>query len=195
MATAHDVAAYIEEKKGRLGAFHLQKLVYYAQACSVVWDSQILFHERIEAWEQGPVVPELRTDRNKRTPEKKGDSSKLSRQERASIDGMLNFFGQFNEQQLIELTHREMPWRKARSGLAPSDPGTREIDPQDILAYYGHVLTRGKKVVPEELQRGLAFLLEVPESGVDDLGEPDAVDGEAALRWMETGKDDPWRDG
>jgi len=194
MATAHDVAAYIEEKKGRLHSLHLQKLVYYAQACSVVWDSHVLFPERIEAWEQGPVVPELRTDRNSRMPEKKGDPSMLTRQERASIDGMLEFFGRLDEGQLIELTHREMPWRKARRGLAPSDPGNREIDPQDILAYYGPALERGKKAVPEALQRGLAFLLEVPESGVDDLGEPDAVDGEAALRWMETGKDDPWRE-
>ena len=57
MATAHDVAAYILQKKGEMTAMKLQKLVYYSQAWSVVWDERPLFHEKIEAWANGPVVP------------------------------------------------------------------------------------------------------------------------------------------
>ena len=54
-----DVAAYILMKRGRLSAWKLQKLCYYAQAWSLVWDDECLFTERIEAWANGPVVPFL----------------------------------------------------------------------------------------------------------------------------------------
>ena len=51
------LAHYLE---GRMGAaMKLQKLVYYAQAWSLVWDEAPLFHARIEAWSNGPVAPAL----------------------------------------------------------------------------------------------------------------------------------------
>ena len=48
MTTALDVAAYILEKRGQMTAMKLQKLVYYAQAWSMVWDEEPLFADRIE---------------------------------------------------------------------------------------------------------------------------------------------------
>ena len=42
-----------------MSAMKLQKLIYYSQAWSLVWDDEPLFPERIEAWINGPVVPEL----------------------------------------------------------------------------------------------------------------------------------------
>jgi|SRR6516225_8231636 hypothetical protein len=59
MATVFDVAAYILGKKGEMTAWKLQKLVYYSQAWSLVWDLRPLFAERIEAWPNGPVCPDL----------------------------------------------------------------------------------------------------------------------------------------
>ena len=51
IATAHDVAAYILDKQDNgLPAMKLQKLVYYAQTWSLVWDDLPLFDDRIEAW-------------------------------------------------------------------------------------------------------------------------------------------------
>jgi hypothetical protein len=40
MASARDVAAYILSRQGRMTAMKLQKLVYYSQAWSVVWDER-----------------------------------------------------------------------------------------------------------------------------------------------------------
>jgi hypothetical protein len=40
-------------------AWKLQKLVYYCQAWSLVWEDEPLFDSRIEAWVNGPVCPEL----------------------------------------------------------------------------------------------------------------------------------------
>ena len=65
MATVGDVARYILERLApdrfgdRVTAWKLQKLVYYAQAWSLVWDEVPLFPERIEAWANGPVCPTL----------------------------------------------------------------------------------------------------------------------------------------
>ena len=54
-----DVAAYILNKLGTISTIKLQKLVYYCQAWSLVWDEAPLFNEKIEAWVNGPVVREL----------------------------------------------------------------------------------------------------------------------------------------
>ncbi len=61
MVTVHDVAAYILKKHGPLTAMKLQKLVYYCQAWSLVWDEHPLFRSKIEAWANGPVVSDLYT--------------------------------------------------------------------------------------------------------------------------------------
>ena len=54
-----DVAAYILEKMESMTTMKLQKLVYYSQAWSLVWDEKQLFEEDIEAWANGPVVRDL----------------------------------------------------------------------------------------------------------------------------------------
>lgn len=57
-----DVASYMLEKQPKkqpLTAWKLQKLVYYGQAWSLVWDEQPLFKERVLAWANGPVIKEL----------------------------------------------------------------------------------------------------------------------------------------
>jgi uncharacterized phage-associated protein len=59
MRSVLDVAAYIVQKLGPLTAMKLQKLVYYSQAWSLVWDEKPLFRERVEAWANGPVVRRL----------------------------------------------------------------------------------------------------------------------------------------
>ncbi len=59
----HDVARYILEwfdsKGEQISTWKLQKLVYYCQAWSLVWDDNILFPEEIQAWTDGPVCPAL----------------------------------------------------------------------------------------------------------------------------------------
>jgi uncharacterized phage-associated protein len=59
MADVFDVAGYILQQKGQVTTWKLQKLVYYSQAWSLVWDERPLFQERIEAWANGPVCPDL----------------------------------------------------------------------------------------------------------------------------------------
>lgn len=139
MATVYDVAAYILTKKHPLTAVKLQKLLYYAQAWSLVWDEKPLFPERIEAWVNGPVVPELYDyHRGQFIIENLplGNPDCLTKTEQETIDEVLNFYGDKSSQWLSELTHKETPWVEARQGLPPGERGNQEIPLAAMAEYY-----------------------------------------------------------
>jgi uncharacterized phage-associated protein len=139
MATAHDVAAYILSKQGEMTAMKLEKLVYYSQAWSLVWDEEPLFSDRIEAWVNGPVVPTLYQRHRglfKVSDWPSGDPQALSQNQRETIDAVLGYYGDKSSQWLSDLTHREAPWILARKGLEPGDPCKREITHSVIAEYY-----------------------------------------------------------
>jgi uncharacterized phage-associated protein len=140
MATAHDVAAYILQKHGEMTAMKLQKLVYYSQAWSLVWDERPMFAERIEAWANGPVVPDLYAQHRGRfavTSWPTGDVGHLDGTARDTIDAVLRFYGDKASQWLSDLTHREDPWLRARRGLQPGERGNAEISHASMAEYYG----------------------------------------------------------
>lgn len=144
MVSAHDVASFILKEHGEMTAMKLQKLVYYAQAWSLVWDETPLFHERIEAWANGPVIPALYAVHRgqfllKRWPN--GVASKLSKTARETILAVLRFYGPKPSQWLSDLTHAEAPWLEARKGLAPGERGNREITHASLAEYYGSLST------------------------------------------------------
>ena len=138
-ASAHDVAAYILRKSGPMSAMKLQKLVYYSQAWSLVWDDRPLFPERIEAWANGPVVPDLyvvHKGQFRLTDWTNGDPGKLDSDATDTIDAVLAFYGGKNAQWLSDLTHREPPWKEARQGLQADERGSREISLATMSEYY-----------------------------------------------------------
>lgn len=143
MAHVFDVAAYILRKKGSMSAMKLQKLVYYAQAWSLVWDDQPLFEERIEAWANGPVVPDLynvHRGKFKVTFEDlvpHGDPKALKREQKETVDAVLDFYGDKSPQWLSDLTHAEDPWKIARKGIPDRERSNREISLHTIAEYYG----------------------------------------------------------
>ena len=141
MARVHDVAAYILSKNGSMTAFKLQKLAYYSQAWSLIWDEKPLFRARIEAWANGPVIPALyRIHRGQfkvRPPWPGGIPSALSENERETIEAVLEYYGDKSSQWLSELTHQERPWKEARRGIAPGEPSNREITQAALAEFYG----------------------------------------------------------
>jgi len=141
MVSVFDVAAYILKEMGPLSAMKLQKLVYYSQAWSLVWDGEPLFREKIQAWANGPVVYDLfRAHRGHFTVTRKdlakGDWRALSRTQRDTVDSVLKFYGDKSPQWLSDLTHMEKPWQKARRGLLPEEPGSKEITLASMAGYY-----------------------------------------------------------
>jgi uncharacterized phage-associated protein len=141
MVTAHDVAAYILRKQGEMTAMKLEKLVYYSQAWSLVWDEEPLFAEPIQAWVNGPVVPALYQRHRgmfKVSSWPDGDAGKLTGKQRETIDAVLKYYGDKSSQWLSDLTHREAPWLEARKGLEPGDPGKRVISHVSMAEYYSN---------------------------------------------------------
>jgi uncharacterized phage-associated protein len=138
MANVHDVAATILRKHGPMTALKLEKLVYYCQAWSLVWDEAPLFTERIEAWAGGPVVPALyyRHRGQFEIKEWDGNPDALSQAQRETVDAVWKYYGSKTSQWLSDLTHREDPWIKARTGLAPLERGNREITTASMAEYY-----------------------------------------------------------
>ncbi|WP_025770090.1 Panacea domain-containing protein [Thioalkalivibrio sp. HK1] len=137
-----DVARYILEKRSDMTAMKLQKLVYYAQCWSLVWDERPLFDERIEAWMNGPVCPALyRIHRGKfkvGIDDIEGDSDRLDDEAKATIDAVLDFYADRSAQWLSDLSHLEDPWKKARerAKVAPAENSDEIITCADMHEYY-----------------------------------------------------------
>ncbi|KJU85358.1 phage-associated protein [Candidatus Magnetobacterium bavaricum] len=134
-----DIASYILNKCGKMTAVKLQKLVYYCQAWSLVWDEEPLFHEKIEAWANGPVVRELYNKHRgsfEVSPVSYGDTLCLSEKQKETVDSVLEYYGNKSSQWLSDLTHKEDPWKNARKGLTPSTRGSRAITHASMMEYY-----------------------------------------------------------
>ena len=138
-----DVAAYILEKKGTMSTMKLQKLVYYSQAWSLVWDDKPLFKENIEAWANGPVVRDLfdyHRGRYQIEAIEIGNSQLLNQEQRDTVDVILEDYGDKSGQWLSDLAHHEDPWMNARKGLPPLERGNRMISLDAMADYYSSLL-------------------------------------------------------
>ncbi len=143
MATAFDVAKYILEKNGEMTAMKLQKLVYYSQAWSLVWDEEPLFEDTIEAWAAGPVIRELYNVHRGKFKVRSdiftvGNSDNLSKEQMETIDAVLDFYGDKTAQWLSDLAHMESPWAEARKseGVQDGERSTAEITLATMHEYY-----------------------------------------------------------
>lgn len=139
MVNCHDVAAYILRKLGAMTTMKLQKLIYYSQAWSLVWDEAPLFEERIEAWANGPVVPDLYYEHRGKFRVHDwplGNPDALNQIQQETVDAVLKFYGKKSSQWLSDLTHAEKPWKKARKGLKPSERANNVITLASMMEYY-----------------------------------------------------------
>jgi uncharacterized phage-associated protein len=138
MSRVLNVAEYILRRLGAMDTMKLQKLVYYSQAWSLAWTGLPLFLNRIEAWRDGPVCPDLFHVHKKRytIATVGGDADALSPKERDTIDSVLAFYGERSADWLSEVTHQEDPWREARRGLLPFQSSQREITHDAMKLYY-----------------------------------------------------------
>lgn len=140
MTRAADVAKYILEKVGPVTAMKLQKLVYYSQAWSLVWDERPLFSDEIQAWRNGPVVPELYAQHRGMfkvtASDVSGDSGHLDELARETVDIVLDYYNGHSAQYLSDLTHLEDPWIKARKGCDAGENSEAVISHASMAEYY-----------------------------------------------------------
>lgn len=142
MATVADVAVYILNAHGPMTAMKLQKLVYYSQAWSLVWDSKPLFDDTIEAWANGPVCPalyHLHTGEfllDKKAMDLHGKQAALTQSEVETVASVLASYGDKSPQWLSDLTHKEAPWLDARKDKRAGERGNTVISPAAMAEYY-----------------------------------------------------------
>lgn len=141
MATVFDTAKFILEQKGELSTMKLQKLCYYAQAWSLVWDDKPLFEEDFEAWANGPVCPKLFYFTKGRfsinSSDMDGSSSELTDAQKETVLEVLDYYGNKDAQWLSQLTHMEEPWKEARHGIPLGARSAQLIDKESMAMYYG----------------------------------------------------------
>jgi uncharacterized phage-associated protein len=141
MANVSDVATYILEKIGETSAMKLQKLAYYSQVWSLVWDEEELFSDDFEAWANGPVIRSLYNKHRGMfkvdvTLFPEGNSENLNSDQKDTVDKVLEFYGDKTAQWLSNLTHKEAPWKDARGDLAPMENCTAIITKASMAEYY-----------------------------------------------------------
>lgn len=141
MADVFDVATYILQRTGPITAMKLQKLVYYAQAWSLVWEEQPLFENRIEAWANGPVCPDLYREYQGKFMvdaglSNRGRAENLTNNQRTTVDSVIKYYRNWTAAELSQLTHQEDPWREARRGISEGERGNNEITIASMAWYY-----------------------------------------------------------
>ena len=141
MVSVADVAAFILREKRQMTAMKLQKLVYYSQAWSLVWDERPLFPDGIEAWANGPVSPSLYSMHKGKfmvgPADIGGDPDAIDEDGQETIRSVLSYYGDKSAQWLSDLTHSEPPWMDARKGLPDGVRGDAEITHAAMAEYYG----------------------------------------------------------
>ena len=128
----------------------LQKLVYYAQAWSLVLNNKKLFNEPIEAWVHGPAVRSLYVQYknfgfNPIQQEVKFDSIKISGRNKELLDEVWKVYGKMDAGYLEMLTHSEKPWQEAREGLQSFESSGNEISLKTMKSYYSKKLKEAQE--------------------------------------------------
>ncbi|MDP9851948.1 Panacea domain-containing protein [Corynebacterium lowii] len=184
--SAVDVAAYIEGMVSldEGGAMKIQKLTYYAQAWSLAWRGIPLFDDEVQAWRDGPVVPNLyRENKYKRVNGKLAAASRdLSDVQKAVVEAVVDFYGDFSAQELSDRTHKEEPWQRARRGLKQEERGREVITVKEMRNFYmKQALMEERRSVPSAPSETLSS---ADVAKVEEVGRQQAKKWAATLEWL-----------
>ena len=140
-ANASDVAKYILKEQGKMTTWKLQKLCYYAQVWHFIWTEKRLIKQDFQAWKNGPVCRELfkqhQGDLVISADDIQGNVDILSDEQKDSINIMLEHYGELTPGELVELTHSEEPYIKARGNLPANARSKNIITLESMKEYYG----------------------------------------------------------
>lgn len=140
MNRALDVARYVinysNERDYGISNLKLQKIMYFIQAYFLAYepDHDPCFPEKIEAWDFGPVIPDVyhefkqygsgnipritsyivfNEDALWNVQRKDYDPNIICERERNMIDAVVDRFSDYSASDLVELTHHQAPWKEA----------------------------------------------------------------------------------
>lgn len=98
--------------------------------------------EEFQAWPDGPIEPNLHSQitysRSSSTPTEfpSANTDRLSDTDKAIIDSVIDFYGDFSAQELIELTQAETPWQEARVDVSEDEPSSAPLSQSSMKAFY-----------------------------------------------------------
>lgn len=134
----------------------LQKILYYVQAWMMVFfDEQLLFDDQPQAWVNGPVYPSIYarfkatgryTQLRKEDFITEGalsdaigeyvDKLALTPSQIEVLNKLVLIYGSKNQDQLVFMTHCELPWSIARGDLEPFENSENPISFKDMYNFY-----------------------------------------------------------
>jgi len=121
----------------------LQKLCYYAQAYSLAEGIE-LFPEEFQAWQHGPVVPELYAKyRDYQWRVIDVELPALAGVRPDIVNEVVAAYGRFDGAALSTMTHRELPWKDARGDLEESEGSQNLISKRSMRDFFVTKLGHG----------------------------------------------------
>lgn len=143
MATVYDVAKYILDKYDAMSAMKLQKLLFYSQAMSLVWDDIPLFEDDFEAWRKGPVCRRLyeahkgkfMLDNSDFLDPYSPNTQRLTKEQKDTINAVVDSLIDLPAYRLSQMTHAEAPWKDARGSL-PENVSCENVIPKEAMQEY-----------------------------------------------------------
>ena len=141
-----------DEKRGDFTNKKLQKLLFYAQAWSLVLRKKKLFDAKFKAWVHGAAIPDVY-----RTYSKYGfkpideeineaEFEQLSSEEKEVLDSVWNVYGKYDGDYLEILNHEEEPWQRARAGMPDGMRSDADIDEKIMREYYDKKLRDARRI-------------------------------------------------
>lgn len=96
----------------------LQKILYFVQAEFLVVKNEACFHEDIEAWDFGPVVPEIyykyRMFGSAHIPYIDNETTfPFDHNDKIILNNIIDECSKYSASALVEITHNQSPWREA----------------------------------------------------------------------------------
>jgi uncharacterized phage-associated protein len=125
----------------------LQKLLYFVQGWALGMTGAPMFNDRIEAWRFGPVVPNVYQVFKKYgagpISEKEGNFEGLTDKQKAFIRRCWETYKQYGPISLVELSHKEKPWKTARGNVSATANTSDEITVDSMRRSFAARATNG----------------------------------------------------
>ena len=140
MTNSIDVLNYIKSQLPDVAKTKALKLLYYAQAWSLVWDGRKLFPEDFRAWQYGPVEPNAFFHSDGTS----ANADAVPKRAKEVTDAVLRHYGSLSAKELTAMTHSERPWAEAYEGPDGGHAKGRIISESAITREYTEQSLRGE---------------------------------------------------
>ena len=158
---AERAAAYLIGKTESNSSLALQKELYYAQGLMMAFYGKQLFSTQCEAWQFGPVFPEVwRTIHPREIREEALIDSNLdecvrptfTEEELAVLDAVASNVGCYSPFILRDITHSEQPWLDARGSLPDNEASANPITEASIEVFFVTLRKRYRMEKPADIR-------------------------------------------